>query len=1040
MYNKVSTNLEFVDRELEIMKFWKENKIADKCIEIREGSPQFTFYDGPPTANGKPHIGHIITRAVKDIIPRYKTMKGYKVFRKAGWDTHGLPVELEVEKMLGISGKPQIEDYGVEPFIQKCKESVWKYENEWREMSDRVGYWADMDHPYVTYHNDYIESEWWALKKIWDKGLLYKGHKIVPYCPRCGTALSSHEVAQGYKDVKETSAIAKFAVRGEENTYILAWTTTPWTLPSNVGLCMNPVETYVKIKTGDEYYILAEALVKTVLGDEAEYEVVETKKGDDYKGLRYMPLFDFVADDDKAFKVVTDDYVTLTDGTGVVHIAPAFGEDDARVGRANGLPFRQYVDPQGNFTKDVTPWVGMFVKDGDKYVLEYLKEKGTLFAALPFEHSYPFCWRCDTPLIYYARDTWFIEMTKVRDRLVANNRTVNWLPDNIKEGRFGNFLENVIDWGLSRERYWGTPLPIWECECGHRHVIGSIAELKEMSNDCPENIELHKPFIDAVHIKCPECGKQMTRVSEVIDCWFDSGSMPFAQHHYPFENKELFEKNYPAQFISEAVDQTRGWFYTLMAISTLIFDMAPFQNCIVMGHVQDKNGQKMSKHKGNVVDPWSVLNKQGADAVRWYFYTNSAPWLPSRFYDEAVSEGQRKFMGTLWNTYAFYVLYANIDNFNPKDYTLEYDKLAPMDKWVLSKLQTLIKTVDEGLENYRITEPARAIQEFVDELSNWYVRRSRERFWGKDMPQDKVNAYMTLYTVLETVIKISAPFTPFMAEEIYRNLVLNSYSDAPESVHLCDFPVAKEEWIDKELEENMDEVLNIVILGRAGRNTANIKNRQPMGQMFVKAPKVLPEMFTAIVSEELNVKEVIFSDDVANFTTYKFKPQLRTLGPKYGKLVPKIGAYLGEVDGTAFMNELKANGTVKFNIEGTDVELAESDLLIETAEKGGFVTEEDRGITVVIDTNLTPELIEEGFVREIVSKIQTMRKEADFEVMDRIKVGFEGSDLLKGVVERNAEEIKTDVLADEIVEGTFEGYAKEWNINGEKVNIVVVKK
>ncbi len=1040
MYNKVSTNLEFVDRELEIMKFWKENKIADKCIEIREGRPQFTFYDGPPTANGKPHIGHIITRAVKDIIPRYKTMKGYEVFRKAGWDTHGLPVELEVEKMLGISGKPQIEDYGVEPFIQKCKESVWKYENEWREMSDRVGYWADMDHPYVTYHNDYIESEWWALKKIWDKGLLYKGHKIVPYCPRCGTALSSHEVAQGYKDVKETSAIAKFAVRGEENTYILAWTTTPWTLPSNVGLCMNPVETYVKIKTGDEYYILAEALVKTVLGDEAEYEVVETKKGDDYKGLRYMPLFDFVADDDKAFKVVTDEYVTLTDGTGVVHIAPAFGEDDARVGRANGLPFRQYVDPQGNFTKEVAPWVGMFVKDGDKYVLEYLKEKGTLFAALPFEHSYPFCWRCDTPLIYYARDTWFIEMTKVRDRLVANNRTVNWLPDNIKEGRFGNFLENVIDWGLSRERYWGTPLPIWECECGHRHVIGSIAELKEMSDDCPENIELHKPFIDAVHIKCPECGKQMTRVSEVIDCWFDSGSMPFAQHHYPFENKELFEKNYPAQFISEAVDQTRGWFYTLMAISTLIFDMAPFQNCIVMGHVQDKNGQKMSKHKGNVVDPWSVLNKQGADAVRWYFYTNSAPWLPSRFYDEAVSEGQRKFMGTLWNTYAFYVLYANIDNFNPKDYTLEYDKLAPMDKWVLSKLQTLIKTVDEGLENYRITEPARAIQEFVDELSNWYVRRSRERFWGKDMPQDKVNAYMTLYTVLETVIKISAPFTPFMAEEIYRNLVLNSYSDAPESVHLCDFPVAKEEWIDKELEENMDEVLNIVILGRAGRNTANIKNRQPMGQMFVKAPKVLPEMFTAIVSEELNVKEVIFSDDVANFTTYKFKPQLRTLGPKYGKLVPKIGAYLGEVDGTAFMNELKANGIVKFNIEGTDVELAESDLLIETAEKGGFVTEEDRGITVVIDTNLTPELIEEGFVREIVSKIQTMRKEADFEVMDRIKVGFEGSELLKGVIERNAEEIKTDVLADEVVEGTFEGYAKEWNINGEKVNIVVVKK
>ena len=1039
MYDKVSTNLEFVDRELEIMKFWKENRIADKCVEIREGRPQFTFYDGPPTANGKPHIGHIITRAVKDIIPRYKTMKGYEVFRKAGWDTHGLPVELEVEKMLGISGKPQIEDYGVEPFIQKCKESVWKYETEWREMSDRVGYWADMDHPYVTYHNDYIESVWWALRQIWDKGLIYKGHKIVPYCPRCGTALSSHEVAQGYKDVKETSAIAKFAVRGEENTYILAWTTTPWTLPSNVGLCMNPSETYVKVKSGDEYYILAEALVKKVLGEEAEYEVVESKKGDDYKGLRYMPLFDFVADDDNAFKVVTDNYVTLTDGTGVVHIAPSFGEDDARVGRANGLPFRQYVDAQGNFTKEVTPWVGKFVKDGDKDVLKYLKENGTLFAELPFEHSYPFCWRCDTPLLYYARDTWFIEMTKVRDRLVANNRTVNWLPENIKEGRFGNFLENVIDWGLSRERYWGTPLPIWECECGHRHLIGSIEELKSMSDDCPEDIELHKPFIDEVHIKCSECGKKMTRVTEVIDCWFDSGSMPFAQHHYPFENKDEFEKNYPAQFISEAVDQTRGWFYTLMAISTLIFDKAPFENCIVMGHVQDKNGQKMSKHKGNVVDPWTVLNKQGADAVRWYFYTNSAPWLPSRFYDEAVSEGQRKFMGTLWNTYAFYVLYANIDNFNPKDYTLDYEKLAPMDKWILSKLQTLIKTVDEGLENYRITEPARAIQDFVDELSNWYVRRSRERFWGKDMPQDKVNAYMTLYTVLETVIKLSAPFTPFIAEEIYRNLVLNSYSDAPESVHLCDFPVVKEEWIDKELEENMDEVLNIVILGRAGRNNANIKNRQPMGQMFVKAPKVLPEMFKEIVSEELNVKEVVFSDDVSSFTTYKFKPQLRTLGPKYGKLVPKIGAYLAEVDGTAVMNELKANGVVKFNLEGTDVELAESDLLIETAEKGGFVTEEGNGITVVIDTNLTPELIEEGFVREVVSKIQTMRKEADFEVMDRIKVGYVGSDVVKGVIERNAEEIKNDVLADEVSEGVLDGFSKEWNINGEKVTIAVEK-
>ena len=1038
MYNKVSKNLDFVDRELDIMKFWKDNDIAKKCIEIREGCPQFTFYDGPPTANGKPHIGHIITRAVKDIIPRYKTMKGYEVFRKAGWDTHGLPVELEVEKMLNISGKPEIENYGVEPFIQKCKESVWKYETEWREMSDRVGFWADMDNPYVTYHNDYIESVWWAIRQIWDKGLLYKGHKIVPYCPRCGTALSSHEVAQGYKDVTELSAIVKFKVREEENTYILAWTTTPWTLPSNVALCMNPNEIYVKIKVEDEFYILAEALLKSVFCEHIEYKIIEAKKGKEYEGVRYYPLFDFVDDDEKGFKVVTDDYVTLTDGTGVVHTAPAFGEDDARVGRVNNLPFRQYVDSEGNFTKEVIPWVGKFVKDGDKYVLDYLKDKGSLFAALSFEHNYPFCWRCDTPLIYYARDTWFIEMTKLRDRLVANNRTVNWLPDNIKEGRFGNFLENVIDWGLSRERYWGTPLPIWECKCGHRHVIGSIEELKKMSNDCPDDIELHKPFIDNVHISCSKCNSNMTRVTEVIDCWFDSGSMPFAQHHYPFENKELFEKNYPAQFISEAVDQTRGWFYTLMAISTLLFDKAPFENCIVMGHVQDKNGQKMSKHKGNVVDPWTVLNKQGADAVRWYFYTNSAPWLPSRFYDEAVSEGQKKFMGKLWSTYGFYVLYANIDGFNPKNYKLEYNKLSSMDKWILSRLQMLIKTVDEGLENYKITEPARAIQDFVDELSNWYIRRNRERFWVENMPQDKINAYMTLYTVLETVIKVSAPFTPFIAEEIYKNLVLNSYDDAPISVHLCDFPVVKEEWIDKEIEENMNEVLDIVTLGHAGRNAVKIKNRQPIGKMFVKSNKELSKMFVDIILDELNVKEIEFSDNVESFTAYKFKPQLRTLGPKYGKLVPKIGEYLINNDGSAIMNELKSNKIVKFDIENTQIELEESDLLIETTEKDGFVTKSDKGITVVMDTNLTKELIEEGFVREIISKIQTMRKEAEFEVMDRIKVIFNGSEIIKGVIERNIEEIKSDVLADEIKESKSEGYTKEWNINGEKVIISVL--
>ena len=1038
MYNKVSTNLDFVEREQEVLKFWNDNEIFKKSNENRAGCPKYTWYEGPPTANGRPHIGHVITRSIKDVILRYRVMKGYDIIRKAGWDTHGLPVELEVEKMLGLDGKQEIEKYGVEPFIQKCKESVWKYESEWRDMSNRVAFWADMDDPYVTYHNNYIESEWWALKQIWEKGLLYKGHKIVPYCPRCGTALSSHEVAQGYKDVKELSAIAKFKVRGTENEYILAWTTTPWTLPSNVALCMNPDEDYVKVKVDDEYNILAEALVSTIFKDK-EVEVVERKKGKEYTEMRYEPLFDFIKDDDKAFRVVADSYVTLTDGTGVVHIAPAFGEDDARVGRQWGLPFRQYVDSRGLFTAEVTPWEGIFVKDGDKNVLEYLKEKGSLFAALPFEHSYPFCWRCDTPLIYYARDTWFIEMTKVRDQLVANNRTINWYPDNIKEGRFGNFLENVIDWGLSRERYWGTPLPVWECECGHRHVIGSIEELKSMSDDCPEEIELHKPYIDRVHIKCPQCGKQMTRVSEVIDCWFDSGAMPFAQFHYPFENKELFESRFPADFISEAIDQTRGWFYSQLAISTLLFGQSDFKNCIVMGHVLDKNGIKMSKHKGNVVNPWDVFNKQGVDAIRWYFYVNSAPWLPCRFDDEAVSDNQRKFMGTLWNTYAFYVLYAEIDQFDPSKYTLEYDKLAPMDKWVLSKLNSLVKYVDECLDSYKITEPARALQSFVDDLSNWYVRRSRERFWGKGMPQDKINAYMTLYTVLVTVSKISAPFVPYIVESIYANLVKNFYKDAPESIHLCDYPEVKEEWIDKELEANMDTVLQVVVKGRAARNTANIKNRQPIGSMYVKAENPVGDMYLDIIADELNVKNVVFTDDVDSFAGYIIKPQLRTLGPKYGKILPKISAYLAAADGSAMVAEFKKGNTVTFEVEGTEVTLVESDVLVETTEKAGFVTEGDARVTVVLDTNLTPELIEEGFVREVVSKVQTMRKEAGFEVMDRIKVYVTGNDVVAGVMDRNCDSIKEDVLALEIVNAEPAGYVKEWNINGESVKLGVEK-
>ena len=1038
MYQKVSTNLNSVEREKEVLKFWKDNDIFKKTFTQREGCPKWTFYDGPPTANGRPHIGHVITRSVKDIICRYHVMKGEDVFRKAGWDTHGLPVELEVEKVLGLDGKPQIEEYGVEPFIKKCKESVWKYLSEWTDMSDRLGFWADMENPYITYHNNYIESEWWALKKIWEKGLLYKGHKIVPYCPRCGTALSSHEVAQGYKDVKEVSAIAKFKLR-DEDTFVLAWTTTPWTLPSNVGLCMNPDVDYVKVKADGEQYILAEALVEKVFGEGKEVEVLEKKKGSEYAGRRYFPLFDFIEDDDNGFKVVADNYVTTEDGTGVVHIATAFGEDDNRVGKANGLPFRQYVDTQGNFTAEVKPWAGVFVKDGDKMVLDLLKKEGKLFAAIPFEHSYPHCWRCDTPLLYYAREEWFIKMTAVRDQLVANNRSVNWLPENIKEGRMGNFLENVIDWGLSRERYWGTPLPVWECECGERHVIGSIEELKAMSDDCPDEIELHKPYIDRVHVKCPKCGKPMTRVPEVIDCWFDSGAMPFAQFHYPFENKETFEARFPADYITEAIDQTRGWFYSQLAIATVLFGQSDFKNCIVMGHVQDKNGLKMSKHKGNVVSPWDILDKQGSDAIRWFFFVNSAPWLPCRFDEEQVNETQRKFLGTLWNTYAFYVLYAEIDQFNPMDYKLEYDKLPAIDKWVLSKLNTLVKEIRENLDNFRITEPARALNSFVDELSNWYVRRSRERFWAKGMEQDKINAYMTLYTVLVTLSKAAAPFVPYMTEEIYQNLVVNFDKNAEESVHLTLFPECNEEMIDKDLEKNMDTVLEIVVNGRAARNSANIKNRQPIGVMYVKSGDVLPEMYVNIIADELNVKKVEFTTSTDGLTGYSMKPQLRTLGPKYGKLLPKIKEYLANADGSEIVPKLRNGEKFVFDIDGTEVELTESDVLVETVEKSGFVTESDARLAVVLDTNLTPELIEEGFVREIVSKVQTMRKEAGFEVVDRIRLGCKGNDKIAEILTRNEDSIKKDVLANEFVNGALSGYEKQWSINGEDVTLSVEK-
>ena len=1036
MYKKVSTDMNFVEREKQVEKFWEDNQIFEKSMKVREGNPSYVFYDGPPTANGKPHIGHVETRVIKDMIPRYRTMKGYQVPRKAGWDTHGLPVELEVEKKLGLDGKDQIEKYGVEPFIEQCKESVWKYEGMWEDFSHTVGFWADMKNPYVTYHNDYIESEWWALKEIWKKGLLYEGHKIVPYCPRCGTPLSSHEVAQGYKDVKERSAVVRFKVKGED-AYILAWTTTPWTLPSNVALCVNPDEDYVKVTSKGYTYYMAAALVDTVLGEGAE--ILEHYQGKDLEFKEYEPLFPYAEKrigNKKAYYVVCDTYVTLTDGTGVVHIAPAFGEDDSKVGHRYDLPFVQLVNEKGEMTEE-TPWAGTFCKKADMAVLQALEDKDLLFDAPLFEHSYPHCWRCDTPLIYYARETWFIRMTAVKEDLIRNNNTINWIPESIGKGRFGDWLENVQDWGLSRNRYWGTPLPVWQCECGHQDCIGSIEELKEKADNCPDDIELHRPYIDAVTIKCPKCGKEMHRVPEVIDCWFDSGSMPFAQHHYPFENKEIFEKQFPAQFISEAVDQTRGWFYSLLAISTLLFNKAPYENVIVLGLVQDENGQKMSKSKGNAVDPFDALQTYGADAIRWYFYTSSAPWLPSRFAGKTVVEGQRKFMGTLWNTYAFFVLYANIDNFDATKYSLEYDKLAVMDKWLLSRLESTVKAVDDNLANYRIPEAAKALQSFVDDMSNWYVRRSRERFWAKGMEQDKINAYMTLYTALVTVAKAAAPMIPFMTEDIYQNLVKSIDASAPESIHLCDFPEVHENWIDPKMEEDMADLLEIVVMGRAARNTANIKNRQPIGTMYVKSEFQLSEFYKEIIEDELNVKEVVFKDDIADFISYSFKPQMRTVGPKYGKLLNKIKTVLSELDGNKAMAELKSTGELKLDIDGQEIVLLEEDLLIDMAQMEGYVSESDHTITVVLDTNLTPELIEEGFVRELVSKIQTMRKEAGFEVMDKIRVYAKDNDKIVSIMKNHGDEIKSEVLAEEIVTGETKGYEKEWNINSEKVTMAV---
>ena len=1050
MYQKVNTNLNFVDREKKVEEFWKENHIFEKSMENRKEGETYTFYDGPPTANGKPHIGHVLTRVIKDMIPRYRTMKGYMVPRKAGWDTHGLPVELEVEKKLGLDGKEQIEEYGMEPFIKQCKESVWKYKGMWEDFSSTVGFWADMEHPYVTYYDDYIESEWWALKEIWNKKLLYKGFKIVPYCPRCGTPLSAQEVSQGYKTVKERSAVVRFKVVGED-AYFLAWTTTPWTLPSNVALCVNPDETYCKVKAADGYtYYMAEALLDKVLGKlakeegEKAYEVLETYKGTDLEYKAYEPLFACAGEaaakqKKKAHFVTCDNYVTMSDGTGIVHIAPAFGEDDSRIGRNYELPFVQFVDGQGNLTKE-TPYAGVFVKKADPMVLTDLDKEGKLFDAPKFEHDYPHCWRCDTPLIYYARESWFIKMTAVKDDLIRNNNTINWIPESIGKGRFGDWLENVQDWGISRNRYWGTPLNIWQCDCGHMHSIGSRQELFEMSGDeKAKTVELHRPYIDEITLKCPECGGEMHRVPEVIDCWFDSGAMPFAQHHYPFENKELFEQQFPANFISEAVDQTRGWFYSLLAESTLLFNKAPYKNVIVLGHVQDENGQKMSKSKGNAVDPFDALNKYGADAIRWYFYINSAPWLPNRFHGKAVVEGQRKFMSTLWNTYAFFVLYADIDNFDPTKYELNYDQLPVMDKWLLSRLNTTVQAVDNDLANYKIPEAARALQEFVDEMSNWYVRRSRERFWAKGMEQDKINAYMTLYHALVTIAKTAAPMIPFMTEDIYQNLVRSVDKDAPESIHLCDFPTVNEAWIDKDLEADMKELLEIVVLGRACRNTANIKNRQPIGTMYVKAEKKMSEFYTDIIADELNVKEVKFADDVESFISYSFKPQLRTVGPKYGKLLGGIRQALTDINGTAAMNELRTNGVLKLDINGNDVELTEEDLLIETAQTEGYVSESDGETSVVLDTNLTPELIEEGFVREIISKIQTMRKEAGFEVMDKIVVYANGNDKIQDVMKAHEDEIKSEVLADEMVLGETDGYVKEWNINKEAVTMGVKK-
>ena len=1054
MYKKVETDLNFVEREKETAKFWKENDIFQKSIDQRKDCPTYMFFDGPPTANGKPHIGHVLTRVIKDMIPRYHAMKGELVPRKAGWDTHGLPVEIEVEKIIGIEGKEAIEEYGVEPFIEKCKESVWKYEGMWREFSDIVGFWADMDHPYVTYHDDFIESEWWALKQIFDKDLLYKGYKVVPYCPSCGTPLSSHEVAQGYKTLKEKSAVVRFKAK-DGDFYYLAWTTTPWTLPSNCALCVNPGETYVMVKDGEDKYILAEALISKVFGENAEVEILEKYVGKDLEGREYEPLYECagkVAEQQgkKAHFVTCDDYVTMTDGTGIVHIAPAFGEDDARIGRNYDLPLIKFVDEQGKMTEE-TPFAGMRCKptekemkegaiSADPEVLKDLRARGLLVAAPKFEHDYPHCWRCGTPLIYYARESWFIRMTAVKDELVANNKKINWIPKSIGEGRFGDWLENIQDWALSRDRYWGTPLPVWICDdCGHQHAIGSKAELKEMSDNCPDDIELHKPFIDRVTLKCPHCGGTMHRVPEVIDCWFDSGSMPFAQHHYPFENQELFKAQFPASFISEAVDQTRGWFYSLHAISTLIFHEPCFKNVIVLGLVQDENGQKMSKSKGNAVDPMEALAKYGADAIRWYFIVNSAPWLPSRFYGKAVVEGQRRFLGTLWNTYAFYVLYANIDNFNPNDYKLEYDKLAVIDKWILSRLNSTIKEVDADMSGYKIPESGKALQAFVDDLSNWYVRRSRSRFWAEGMEQDKINAYMTLYTCLVTLSKLAAPMIPFMTEEIYQNIVAGIVPNAPESIHLCDYPVCDESMIDPELEVNMDHVLKIVVLGRAARNESGIKNRQPIAKMMVKAPFDIPEFFQKIIVDELNIKKVELTEDADNFINYTFKPQLKTVGPKFGKLLGGIRKALSEIDGKAAMKELKAEGEIKLDINGNEVALAEEDLLIDMAQTEGFETQSDGRNTVVLDKTLTPELLEEGFVRELISKIQTMRKEAGFEVMDRIKVYASGNEKIQQIMLDNKETIAHDVLADEFIFGETAGYTKNWKINSEPVTLGVEK-